>query len=179
MFHGELFNDNGGFRGTPNSERDAAWDRITPEDPFPISASEVVKVGKSLESSIRYPEDKGGQYAANLEVFHQLHCLNLLRKATYFEYYADKEIMFKTTRHMIREHLDHCIDMLRISLQCTSDLTLITFNASTPEFPMAEYIPDFYTNHRCRNFEQTLDWYNDRRIPLHLTSTHDMSDERP
>jgi hypothetical protein len=56
--------------------------------------------------------------------------------------------------------------MLRMSLQCTTDLTLITSNISTPEFAKAAYIPDFYTNHRCRNFEQTLDWYQTRRIPL-------------
>ena len=48
---------------------------LTTEDPFPVSASEVIKVGKSLESTIKYQEEKGGQYAANLEVFHQLHCL--------------------------------------------------------------------------------------------------------
>jgi len=35
MFHGELFNDDSEFRGSPSLERDAAWDRITPGTPFP------------------------------------------------------------------------------------------------------------------------------------------------
>ena len=45
------------------------------ESPIPISTEQIDQIGKSLEMTVRYPEEQGGQYAGSLEVFHQLHCL--------------------------------------------------------------------------------------------------------
>ena len=54
---------------------------------------------------MRLPEELGGGYMTNFEVIHQLHCLNLIRKATYYDYYKDKAIEFTDTPHTWRLHI--------------------------------------------------------------------------
>ena len=51
--------------------------------------------------------------------------------------------------------LAHCIDSLRLSLQCSSDISLLTFKwlKHSPQ-PW----PDFRSHHTCRNWENILDW---------------------
>jgi hypothetical protein len=47
----------------------------------------MIRVQKLVPSSVKLPEEADESYQSGLEVFHQLHCLNLLRKMTHFEYY--------------------------------------------------------------------------------------------
>lgn len=42
---------------------------------------------------------------ASVEVLHQLHCLNMLRQATYEEYYRDKAGPWKDSPQILRYHL--------------------------------------------------------------------------
>lgn len=49
--------------------------------------------------------------------------------------------------------LDHCIEMLRINLMCTADVTPIT--AVIPTWKNSP-TPDFSTVHTCRNFNKIL-----------------------
>jgi hypothetical protein len=56
---------------------------------------------------IKTPPEARGQYYANVEVFHQLHCLNLLRKTRYWnhDYYANLgEVEFVNEDHIVRLH---------------------------------------------------------------------------
>jgi hypothetical protein len=48
------------------------------------------KVNGSHEFSVKLSEEFGGGYMESVEVLHQLHCLNMLRQATYEDYYKDK-----------------------------------------------------------------------------------------
>jgi hypothetical protein len=54
-----------------------------------ITLEEVNKLGLS-PNSLKITDPKTGKvgYRAAIEVFHQLHCLNLLRQFSYREYYA-------------------------------------------------------------------------------------------
>ena len=60
----------------------------------------------------------------------------------------------------IRTHTDHCLDLLRLHLQCAADVTPIAFydveGRGTP-------LPDFSTTHRCRKFDKVLDWVYDKK----------------
>ena len=58
---------------------------------------EVVKESGETADAVRLPEDLGGGYLAWAEVNHQLHCLNLMRKAIYWDYY------YNTTAELQRE----------------------------------------------------------------------------
>jgi hypothetical protein len=63
---------------------------------------------------------------------------------------------------LIQAHLtnvDHCIDSLRLALQCRPDLGLISFKW------IKDYIrpwPDFRSYHTCRNWDDILEWARER-----------------
>ncbi|KAJ3579130.1 hypothetical protein NPX13_g1431 [Xylaria arbuscula] len=99
------------------------------------------------------------------EFTHQLHCVNLLRKASYFKYdyykihdpdFGDKEETFKV-------HLDHCVEMLRQFVMCHADVTIVTAHwIEQRDRPW----PDFNTKHVCRDFEKVLEWTNEHSKPV-------------
>lgn len=111
----------------------------------------------SLETVVELEADNGGGgYMASLEMFHQLHCLNFLRKWTYMEYYQGIDDFWKEeNKFHLREHTDHCIDMLRQVLMCQSDTGLVVFHWTKK---VGSPSPYFSTSHRCRDPEQVLQW---------------------
>jgi hypothetical protein len=48
---------------------------------------EVVEASGETADAVKLPKELGGGYLAWAEVNHQLHCLNLMRKAIYWDYY--------------------------------------------------------------------------------------------
>ncbi|KAL9108367.1 MAG: hypothetical protein Q9227_006827 [Pyrenula ochraceoflavens] len=141
------------YKGTPSSSIDAAWDNITyATGPlqtdflkwhtailisvggvFSISEETLHAVNASEKYSVKLSEEIGGGYMASVEVLHQLHCLNMLRQASYNEYYNDtahRADPWRDSPEVLRHHLggftspfmttdladpmkDHCIDNLR------------------------------------------------------------------
>lgn len=58
-----------------------------------ITEEERVKLGFSPKSlKIQHPATGQWGYRAGVEVFHQLHCLNLIRQAVYKDYYSREEV---------------------------------------------------------------------------------------
>lgn len=59
------------------------------------------------------------KYLVGLDVFHQLHCLNYLRK----------RLLGRNLTHVQDplgdKHIPHCLESLRLSLQCSADLSLL------------------------------------------------------
>lgn len=53
-----------------------------------------------------------------------------------------------------RMHVDHCIESLRISLQCSGDVTPLFVKLGGAAGAKA----DFNTHHRCRNFDKIEEW---------------------
>jgi hypothetical protein len=53
-----------------------------------ISKDDVARLGMP-ETSLKVDNPRTGEegYRVGMEVFHQLHCINLLRRVTYKEYY--------------------------------------------------------------------------------------------
>lgn len=91
-FNGALRTTNS-FRGPPSQEIDNAWDAITlaPGVLVRLSREEVEKANVSeVEYAAKFTVEMGGGYMAGLEVFHELHCLNMLRKATNLAYYLER-----------------------------------------------------------------------------------------
>ncbi|KAE9379888.1 hypothetical protein N431DRAFT_448721 [Stipitochalara longipes BDJ] len=129
---------------------------VLPGPTLAISKEELKLIGKesTADATVQIPNEFGGGYYATLEVFHQLHCLNMVRMATYKEHY-DLVHAFGDRPEWLRKHIDHCIDMLRQRLTCTSDIGLVT--AVWVE-SYGEPYPDFNTQHQCRNFEKVQTW---------------------
>jgi hypothetical protein len=100
-------------------EVDKAWREISYDmgDQW-ISKSDLAKLGMP-EWHLRVDNPKSGEegYRVGMEVFHHLHCLNLLRRVTYKEYYTlqggefahgPKELQVHTGMHRLRRPHQNC-----------------------------------------------------------------------
>ncbi|KAF2127618.1 hypothetical protein P153DRAFT_343832 [Dothidotthia symphoricarpi CBS 119687] len=142
-----------------NAWMDIAYlpDQMVPLQDFP-------KLRKPA-SAMQVTDPRTGEtgYRVGLEVFHQLHCLNLLRMSTYPEYYREVEWSdISEPREKVRAHLDHCIEILRLNLMCFADVNVFTFHEQEGR---EGYWPDYETEHVCRNFEGVKEWANMHAMP--------------
>ncbi|KAF4461028.1 hypothetical protein FALBO_12176 [Fusarium albosuccineum] len=136
---------------------DKAWNHITYDvgDQM-ITREELDRLGLD-PSSLAIKNPKTGQegYRAGIQVFHQLHCLNLLRQDSYRDYYSHMGGDIQVEPEDLRGHLDHCIEIIRTSLMCQSDIGVFTFKHYEG---FEGHWPDFSTLHTCRNFDTIRDW---------------------
>ncbi|KAH7394355.1 hypothetical protein BKA66DRAFT_410649 [Pyrenochaeta sp. MPI-SDFR-AT-0127] len=150
------------YKGTPSPLIDESWDRVLMAKGGVISIDEdtLHKVNGSREYSVKLAPELGGGYMASVEVLHQLHCLNMLRQATYENYYKDKAEPWEDSPQVLRHHLDHCIDNLRQKLMCEADTGILTY-VWVKDHPAP--FPDFNVQHKCRNIENILEWVSERQ----------------
>lgn len=94
------------FAGPPTQAMDDKWDEIVYAKGGLMRLSKnQVKGIKASTDAAEYTEDIGGGYLATLEVFHGLHCLNMLRQATYMDYYLPKKPEWREDPETLRFHL--------------------------------------------------------------------------
>ncbi|KAM3067064.1 hypothetical protein ACMFMG_011737 [Clarireedia jacksonii] len=91
-----------------------------------------------------------------LDVFHQLHCLDALRK---FIFARDSQDHSGYTKGLV--HINHCIDQIRQSLMCHADISMVYHiprpeNEQTPQLP--KWKANFSAPHTCRDFWAIHDW---------------------
>ena len=139
---------------------------ITPEELKRIDMPE-----SSLK--VKHPETGVEGYRVGLEVFHQLHCINLLRQVTYKDYYmelgngnfagGEEELQihtgkcFEATIYLdcVLTSVDHCLEILRLNTQCNADVGVFTFYMLGDD-PLPW--PELNSWHTCRNFDAVRDW---------------------
>lgn len=146
-----------GYVGTSN-ETEEMWNWVTVAMGDQMITPEELKLVNKPETSVKVKDPKTGKegYRIGLEVFHQLHCLNLIRKSTYLDHYKGKGDFAEDDEGKIRGHLDHCLEMLRMNIMCQVDIGVITFH----ELPdkSGDPWPDFSTLHVCRDFDAVRKW---------------------
>jgi hypothetical protein len=74
-----------------------------------IDEETLEKVNGSRQYSVKLAPEVGDGYMASVEVLHQLHCLNMLRQATYEDYYKDKAEPWEDSPQTLRYHLGKCL----------------------------------------------------------------------
>ncbi|KAK0508982.1 hypothetical protein JMJ35_008353 [Cladonia borealis] len=137
------------FKGAPSDEVDEAWSRISDVPDFSVSNAELQLANMSSIELYGMPD----RHLVQFDVFHNLHCLNYLRKSIYMDYYREK-LHHSGISHL--DHADHCIDIIRQSLQCHSDTTMLGFEWR-PQFSLPA--PIFSAVHNCpANFQKLTDW---------------------
>ncbi|KAK8096070.1 hypothetical protein PG999_014092 [Apiospora kogelbergensis] len=77
------------------------------------------------EKTQMLPHDPENRYVVSFSVFHDLHCLNMIRKQLFPDYYTQFKIENRTEKDV--EHMMHCVDALRQSTLCHADLATIPF----------------------------------------------------
>ena len=112
-----------------------------------ITASEASQLPNATS---RLPSDPS-HYVTGLEVFHQLYCLNLIRKKLSPEYYVDEADV----------HVEHCLDQLRQALMCSADTATIPWSWSKSQ---QRTIAEARTTHTCKDFDAIRDWARSRHV---------------
>ncbi|KAI2787678.1 hypothetical protein POX_f08053 [Penicillium oxalicum] len=132
------------YTGEPSDELDARWHALIHPDGVDLKGDEA---GWIQGTTIEKP---GGWSIVSVDVFHQLHCLNLLRQALRPDYYTkhDPEPAYTI-------HIHHCLDHLRQALMCHVDVTPIPVLWAEKE---NRPLNDFQVEHTCRNFWQVKQW---------------------
>jgi hypothetical protein len=106
-------------------------------------------------------------YAAIFDVYHQLHCLNWLRKLIYPDYYPNARNQFPKSvdpERMFEIHMGHCVDLIMQSIQCSGNLNLITMHWVHEE---AIPFPDMSINRQCAaNFDAITDWRMENQVDV-------------
>lgn len=75
------------YAGEPRPEIDAAWQALIGQRYFMVTPQEAQEM---FGPGYKEFELQDGTYAAGIDVLHQLHCLNTLRKYADFDYYGDE-----------------------------------------------------------------------------------------
>ncbi|KAK0652716.1 hypothetical protein B0T16DRAFT_455058 [Cercophora newfieldiana] len=148
--------------GTHSDDIDLAWHQIELGAGGIRLTEEEVKTlnvtGTEGHPLHKIPEEHGGGYLGMLEVFHLLHCLNSLRMGLWYNYDYYKVLEDGVPRENVMTHYDHCIDMLRISLMCQSDVTPALFYDPLENPLRRDALPDWSSLHTCRDFSAILEW---------------------
>ncbi|KAF3807196.1 hypothetical protein GCG54_00008651 [Colletotrichum gloeosporioides] len=180
-FESGLGVDNSGFTGLPTAEMEAKWERLSQVPGVIIPPDRVSYLNRSVDqgfvSAIHDSPSLG--YIGVVEVFHHLHCLNMLRQYIWKDSYPQDitpSLLKSNSPEIARDHTSHCIDTLRQALMCTGDVTpYLVYKKKDSEASEAPIREDFQASHKCRKFPKLLDWVKRNGVAFSLKSvSHDM-----
>jgi hypothetical protein len=121
-------------------------------------------MGHSVEESWPWPPidaPEGDSYMGIIDVFHQIHCLDMLRRSIFTEYYGNLREIYKDGLFPFTDHILHCQYVLMQALTCHADLEVVTFNKVKGfKGPFA----DFGVEKKCRNWDEILEWKERHQI---------------
>lgn len=154
------FDQSSPYKGPPSPAVEDSWANLWQTGAISITEDEFRKLSASPHS-VKVPEELGGGRMALLEVTHQIHCLHMLWKHTYPDYYSEDYNFSLAEPKQWHEHIDHCTDVLRQKLMCDADGSIITYN-----WVKGHYMPhpNFNVEHKCRNFDDVIAYAHDRQI---------------
>ncbi|KAF7358520.1 hypothetical protein MVEN_00902900 [Mycena venus] len=124
----------------PGYFRPAAMTFEAPDTQYPLD--DDLKWGSIVAPKRGFIRHGSEGAPISISLYHQLHCVNGIR----FAYVATRDGLFKTEKARAASfaHVNHCFDLLRQSLLCKADTTLIPVNASSQAG----------VTRRCRDWEQ-------------------------
>jgi hypothetical protein len=79
----------------------------------------------------------------------------MVRRYTYLDTYDTVPEDFHHDPAIMRSHVDHCIEALRISLMCASDVTLLLLELDNSQ--RGEHA-NFNNHRKCRNYDKVREW---------------------
>ncbi|CAG8948725.1 hypothetical protein HYFRA_00001846 [Hymenoscyphus fraxineus] len=147
------------FVGPPSNATFDAWAHLVKPSLIRISHEEMVLAGEHPEVSTKVV---GGGYMGSLGVYHELHCMRRLKLFLYKDHYYPglngSELEYEMN------HLDHCLEAIRISLMCAGNSALYTFqwDLGSSRKPVTK------TNSErvCVDWEKLETWATERTIGI-------------
>ncbi|KIN09166.1 hypothetical protein OIDMADRAFT_111443, partial [Oidiodendron maius Zn] len=151
--------------GLPTDEVDRLWEDLYQYGISHIPANEAARLPNRTTAIPTMPND----FVIQLDVFHQLHCLNAVRKTLFPERYwreyddyltAEGERNYTSTS---AKHFDHCIDSIRQSIMCHGDIATVYWQW----MPVRQQpLPRLEITHTCRDFDAIRDWAKEHRLKM-------------
>ncbi|KAK1464128.1 hypothetical protein CMEL01_12889 [Colletotrichum melonis] len=148
-----VFQQDYAYAMPPSPEVDAAWSSLLPQN------------GGFFTHPTLAPTE------SCVAVFHQIHCLDMLRKALYevrnntMEHRGHEKMDTDSSNEKIyaseaeelnashdMDHLGHCFDLLRQVIMCRPDLTIEVANV------VVDGVTGFDTEHQCIDWSELMDW---------------------
>ncbi|KAI0415547.1 hypothetical protein F5X98DRAFT_388736 [Xylaria grammica] len=154
------------YRGPPTPELEGAWEKLWRYGDYRFPEERLSSINRAVDlgdnKTLKPWHDGKGGFHGQLEVFHQLHCLNLIRQYTWRDWYFRHPDIVRIPGDMAasdveaRMHTDHCIEAVRLALMCYGDTTP-AITVLNPDAPRGE-MSDFSPAKKCRKFEKLQDW---------------------
>lgn len=148
----------------PSDAVNKVWDDLELIWTFPITAEDVRRLGKDPEVTSKFPPEYGlgdDAYVAQLDIFHQIHCLNLLRHTAWGEYDRDGKTAKRPYSELHWLHVSHCVEIIRENVMCNANLDVITYQwVETQTTPY----PDFDLNKKCVNADVLIEWQMQKAV---------------
>ncbi|KAI0893054.1 hypothetical protein F4806DRAFT_220695 [Annulohypoxylon nitens] len=145
------------YQGPPSPEVDQAWKELLQYSNIRVTGEDLRKINKT---SIPMPGEEDS-YWVELSVVHELHCIKRLRQYWFSDYYFPN--ITEEDRRLNWLHNDHCLEILRQSVMCHADVSMITMTwEPTSVFPAA----DFQNVHECTNWDILYEWQKERSVDL-------------
>lgn len=124
--------------------------------------------------------DGSGDYIGQLGVHHELHCLvrtaatctitvlmclsqKRIRRWIYRDHYQPNLTAAEFEENKI--HIDHCIELIRVSTMCRGDTSLSTFKWLDTDHGLVTETRDV-SYHSCVNYDALMDWVRGRSLDL-------------
>ncbi|KAL9071438.1 MAG: hypothetical protein Q9157_005471 [Trypethelium eluteriae] len=157
-FSNAMQDDRSKYQGLPTDEVDEAWEGLYSKE---IITKIEEEQAKKLPDTTLGLHDEPGQYVVGLEVFHQLQCLDRIRKAFYPGRYSAHSNTTNEERAFEEEDLSQCFESIRQTLMCNADVSTMHWEWDE-EQQRAKPKP---TNvHTCRDFEAIQQWALNHQI---------------
>ncbi|KAI3322289.1 hypothetical protein HD806DRAFT_523640 [Xylariaceae sp. AK1471] len=149
----------------PSEDVDKVWEDLEWIRTFPITADDVVKIGKDPITAVKFPPEYGfgdDAYVGTLDIFHQLHCLNVLRKLAWEEFDRDGKTAKQPYEGIHWLYVGHCAEILRENVMCNANLDVYTFQWKETQ---VQPYPDFDLNKKCTDLNILVDWQEKNALP--------------
>ncbi|OAX82926.1 hypothetical protein ACJ72_02714 [Emergomyces africanus] len=147
----------GDYVGEPRPVLEKAWRDIFDIMNVRLSEQDLKAVGR-LEDAVALPD--GSSYAGTLNVFHELHCIWWLYKYVHKDHYFEGANPHEQA--IMKLHSHHCLNYLRKSAMCHSDVGIITYNWKQGSLkPKATA-----TIHQCADWSRITEWSSSRSFNM-------------
>ncbi|KAI0875764.1 hypothetical protein GGS24DRAFT_515142 [Hypoxylon argillaceum] len=154
------FGEDARYTGLPD-EVDEAWDALL--EPINIrTTKDELRQARSPTSDDIVQVNDGG-YVSVLSVYHELHCLDALRRNIFPNYYYSNATAKEMEINIV--HMTHCIDTIRRSLMCKADVAVYAayWIGNHTMAPSKELRSGSDTV--CVNWEAVDSWARTRMLP--------------
>lgn len=152
--------------GIPTDEADTLWEELYL---YGMQTRIDEATARKLPNRTVEIPGESKNYVIQLDVFHQLHCLSVLRTLLWpdrykhephTDYYLPNGERNYTSS--AAKNYDHCLEYLRKSVMCHSDISVVYYDYTDRVDHQPS--PHELQPHVCRNFEKVKTWARERMV---------------